>query len=130
MIDRNVRDGACETYWLETSASRGRVVPRAYAAGILALARRHGFRRRPISRRQVTVMPWGPVWFWETWAIHDTGARRVFSSGVCDTREAALDEARTHARFGDPVDHAVAVLVLRHPDGREVWLKRYEGNCY
>lgn len=39
------RDGACETYWLETSGSRGRVVPRAYAIAILALARRHGFRR-------------------------------------------------------------------------------------
>lgn len=79
MIQRNVRDGACETYWLETSASRGRVVPRAYAAGILALARRHGFRR--------------------------TGGGFV--------------------RFAFP-----GWLLVRHSDGREVWLKRYEGNCY
>jgi len=89
MIDRNVRAGACETYWLETSASRGRVVPRAYAAGILALARRHGFRRLD-------------------------GSGLVLARHICPS---LAEGARGWIGYG-------------HSDGREVWFKRYEGNCY
>ena len=48
MLPSYTRNGAAECYWLETSAGAGRPVPRAYAIGILQLARRHGFRRGPL----------------------------------------------------------------------------------